>query len=112
MGTYSNEDWVFPAPRGGPIRRRQWMQRYWKPAAAKIGLDPAKGFHSIRHGHASALLAAGVPVMTVSARLGHAKTSTTLDVYGHLIPGQEDMAVGVLESVLKDTGTRHALNVP
>ena len=35
-------------------------------------------------------LAAGVPVKTVSGRLGHGSAAMTLDVYGHLWPGEED----------------------
>lgn len=48
-----------------------------------------KKFHSLRHTHATLLLAAGVPIIEVSRRLGHAKPSITLDLYGHAIPGQD-----------------------
>jgi integrase len=58
-------------------------------------------FHSLRHTHASLLLAAGVPVLTVSRRLGHAKVSTTLDVYGHLMPAADADAAKAIEGVLK-----------
>ena len=47
------------------------------------GLSPI-GFHGLRHTHASALIAAGVDVVTVSRRLGHAGAAVTLSVYGHL----------------------------
>jgi integrase len=36
--------------------------------------------HGLRHSSATIALAAGVPITLVSARLGHAKTSITLDV--------------------------------
>lgn len=39
--------------------------------------------HDLRHFMATELLAAGVPLAVVSERLGHAKTSTTLDIYTH-----------------------------
>ncbi len=39
-----------------------------------------------RHTAASLMLNKDVPVITVSKRLGHAKPSTTLDIYGHLYP--------------------------
>ena len=58
-------------------------------------------FHSLRHTHASLLLAAGVPMLTVSRRFGHAKVSTTLDVYGHLMPGADADAAKAIEGVLK-----------
>ena len=43
---------------------------------------------SFRHFHASLMLAGGQNVVDVSKRLGHSKTSITLDVYSHLMPGQ------------------------
>lgn len=42
--------------------------------------------HDLRHSHASWLLAAGVPIHVVQARLGHESISTTVDTYGHLLP--------------------------
>ncbi len=41
--------------------------------------------HDRRHLHATQLLAAGVPVPTVSGRLGHANAATTLNVYAHFL---------------------------
>ncbi|HKA99526.1 MAG TPA: tyrosine-type recombinase/integrase [Methyloceanibacter sp.] len=58
-------------------------------------------FHGLRHTHASLLLAQGVPVLTVSRRLGHSKASMTLDIYGHLMPGADDAATKAIEGVLK-----------
>lgn len=45
-----------------------------------------RNFHVIRHTYATTLLAAGVPIIDVSRSLGHARVSTTLDIYGHAIP--------------------------
>ena len=42
-------------------------------------------FHAFRHTHASILIRAGVDILTVSRRLGHANTSITLNIYGHLM---------------------------
>jgi antibiotic biosynthesis monooxygenase (ABM) superfamily enzyme len=39
------------------------------------------------------VLAGGVPLPAVSARLGHSDMQTTLRIYGHMIPGQDDEAV-------------------
>jgi integrase len=46
----------------------------------------SKNFHALRHTYATTLLASGVPVTDVSKVLGHAKVSTTYDVYSHAIP--------------------------
>lgn len=43
-------------------------------------------FHDLRHTAASIMLNRGIPVLIVSRILGHSKPSTTLDIFGHLIP--------------------------
>ena len=41
--------------------------------------------------------------MGVSRRLGHAKPSITLNVYGHVIEGADDAATKFLEGMLNGT---------
>jgi len=55
--------------------------------AHKAGLENAS-LHTLRHTHASTLLANGVPVANVSKRLGHGDAHTTAKIYQHpyLIP--------------------------
>ena len=60
---------------------------------------PAVHFHSLRHTNASLLIAAHVPVTTVSGRLGHAKTSTTTDFYGAFIRSADAAAADALTGV-------------
>jgi integrase len=55
--------------------------------------------HALRHTHASSLIAAGVDVLTISRRLGHASPSITLDVYGHLFKNVDDRAAQVIEAL-------------
>jgi integrase len=56
--------------------------------------------HDLRHYVATALLAAGVPVSTVAGRLGHARASTTLNVYAHFIAATDQHAADVLGQLL------------
>jgi integrase len=42
----------------------------------------------------------GVPVIVVSRRLGHAKPSITLDIYGHLIPGMQAEAAEMIDELV------------
>lgn len=50
-------------------------------------------FHDLRHTSASLMLNNGVDIFVASRRLGHAKPSITLDVYGHLLSStQNDVA--------------------
>jgi integrase len=61
---------------------------------------PRIRLHDIRHTSASLLLAAGVPVKTVSERLGHADVSITLNVYAHTMPGADEDAAARLAAVI------------
>jgi integrase len=63
----------------GTVRRR--ALKAW----ADAGLSPI-GLHEARHTCASLPIAAGVNVKTVSAVMGHASVTITLDRYGHLLP--------------------------
>ena len=56
--------------------------------------------HGLRHTCATLLMAAGVPVNVVSARLGHAKTSITSDIYAHVLPGMQQEAAAILGTLL------------
>jgi integrase len=46
------------------------------------------------------MLAAGVPLKTVSKPLGHSSVSTTGDIYGHLTLATKRYATSVLSRVL------------
>jgi integrase len=56
--------------------------------------------HDLRHFAATRLLAAGVPVRTVSGRLGHANASTTLTVYAHFLAASDQAAADVMGDLL------------
>jgi hypothetical protein len=56
--------------------------------------------HECRHGYASVMIAAGVNVKALSTFMGHANIRITLDQYGHLLPGAEDEAAGLLDAFL------------
>jgi integrase len=49
-----------------------------------VGLNSVR-LHDLRHFTATRLLSEGVPVRTVSGRLGHANAATTLGVYAHFV---------------------------
>lgn len=53
----------------------------WFPKFLEAHDLPDVNFHSLCHSNASILIAAHVPITTVSGRLGHAQTSTTLNYY-------------------------------
>ena len=57
-------------------------------------------FHELRHTQATLLLASGEDIKTVQARLGHAKASTTLDMYAHAMPEKDKEAAQVIGDLL------------
>jgi integrase len=58
----------------------------------KIPKPKGAALHLLRHSHTSVLLAAGVPLPAVSARLGHSSVRTTQEIYAHMITGQDEEA--------------------
>lgn len=47
-------------------------------------------FHGLRHTSGSILISAGMDIETVSKRLGHSNTTTTLNVYSHIVQNKAD----------------------
>jgi integrase len=66
---------------------------------AKNGL-PKVSLHSLRHYNGTMMIAEGVDIRTVSKRLGHADTSTTLNVYAHALKSRDSEAADRLDEVL------------
>ena len=61
---------------------------------------PKVTFHALRHSHASALIAAGLDVVNVSRRLGHASPALTLGVYSHLFKNNDEEAAAAIDDAL------------
>ncbi|OAT82238.1 site-specific integrase [Desulfotomaculum copahuensis] len=57
-------------------------------------------FHALRHTSASLLLAKGIPLKSVSARLGHATTGTTADIYAHALQSVDRQAADTMDEIL------------
>ncbi len=74
---------VFTSITGRALDRRNVTHELQRAArAAKV--NPARPWHSLRHGLAHRLLARGVPLQVVSALLGHSGIGITADTYGHV----------------------------
>lgn len=63
---------------------------------------PHVTLHSLRHTNASLMIAEGADVCTVSKRLGHANTSTTLNIYAHALKSKDLEIADKLENVLSN----------
>jgi integrase len=76
-----------------------WMTRRARKAWRDKGLEPI-GLHECRHTYAAFMIAAGVNAKALSTYMGHSSITITLDRYGHLMPGNEEEAAGMLEVYL------------
>ena len=73
----------------------KWLTRF----SAKYNL-PHINPHKFRHSQASILINAGVDIVTVSKRLGHAKVSTTSDIYSHILAKADERASNAIAEIL------------
>lgn len=56
--------------------------------------------HDLRHFVATVLGDGGLPIATISGRLGHRDTATTLNIYTHAIPASDQQAASYLGDLL------------
>ena len=68
-------------------------------ASKQVGM-PDVTFHALRHTHASQLIDAGVDIVTISKRLGHAKPDITLRIYAHLFRKDDGKAAAAINAIL------------
>lgn len=95
---WNPEGWMFVLEDGRPVDPNA-VSRWFTRACESAGL-PGIGVHGLRHSHASLLLLGGEDFVTVARRLGHSEVSTTLNIYGHLLPaGAESAAMRAGEIV-------------
>lgn len=59
-------------------------------------------FHSLRHTHATMLMENGAKVKDIQARLGHSRSSITIDTYSHLTQKMQDETIDIFEQAMRD----------
>lgn len=74
----------------------------WFPEFLKRHNLPKITPHGLRHTMASLLDSQGLEVSAISKRLGHARISTTLDIYTHVFKKADTVASSILERTLLD----------
>lgn len=81
--SWEGDDFLFTQANGRPMHPsspRTWMENFAKRHNLSA-IHP----HAFRHSSSGLLLSQGVDIVTVSKRLGHTRTSTTTDIYSHLL---------------------------
>lgn len=85
-------DLLFVNRNGRPFSANKLREKQLHPLLKKLGI-PRGGFHSMRHGAASALLADGATPAVVQRQLRHSDARITLGIYGHVIGDEQRMVV-------------------
>ena len=100
-------DWIFVQDNGQmmnystPYQALQDVLRRYNADRPPEDQLPMIPFHGLRHTAATLLIAAGVDVSTISARLGHALTSTTLNIYIHALKENDHKAANAISALLE-----------
>jgi integrase len=95
MGRAPDDSPVF-ARWDGEIRAPHWLSQKFAQTMQELGIDVH--LHALRHTHVSQLIAAGLDVLTISRRIGHASSAITLGVYAHLFANTDERAAEIIEA--------------
>ena len=100
--------WLFPATDPTKPAALRTIDDYFAALCRRAGIQPITPHH-LRHYFATHMLSSGASLKAVSTMLGHARTSTTADVYWHIIDQQEIIQQHTKFSPLKGALCPHKL---
>ncbi|MDL2318468.1 site-specific integrase [Eubacteriales bacterium OttesenSCG-928-A19] len=103
---WHEQDYVFTQENGDPMYPDSitgWMNEF-----AKRHIHP----HKFRHTHASQLLEEGVNIAVISKRLGHSRTSTTQDIYTHVLEGADARVAEKAADIFLRGNKKHSSEEP
>ena len=95
---HPNAQYVFVSRRGTAIDPRNLLRRF-KRALKHAGLPETIRFHDLRHSCATFLITQGEHPRVIMAILGHAQISTTMDIYGHVLPETHQAAASKMDTL-------------
>ena len=99
----SEYDLVFPTATGRPQLLGKFRKGAWLPLMKEAGLMTTENVdgkqvsrakytpYALRHYFASKLIEKGKGLKFIQQQMGHSRIEITLNVYGHLIKGKEDV---------------------
>jgi integrase len=103
LGKLPTDALVFAQLDGSP-QSPGALSAEWRDEADRIELNEIP-LHALRHTHASQLIDAGVDIVTVSKRLGHASPAITLKIYAHLFRKDDGKAAAAINAALSSSAT-------
>jgi integrase len=98
---------VFTTKNSTNLRIGNFRRRVWWPALDAAGLPRSVRIHDLRHTCASMLIARGAHAKAIQQHLGHSSISVTFDVYGHLLPDEQDRIATALDQTYDAAQIRH-----
>jgi len=99
---------VFTTKNSMNLRIGNFRRRVWWPALESAGIPRSVRIHDLRHTCASMLIARGAHAKAIQQHLGHSSISVTFDVYGHLLPDEQDRIAAALDQTY-DAAQTHLL---
>lgn len=90
-GYRADLDLIFCEKNGDPLKPNS-VSSAVSLLCRRLKLPKGVSLHTVRHSHGSQLLAAGVPLIDVSKRLGHSSIKVTAEIYSHSLTGNDEKA--------------------
>lgn len=79
---------------------KEIIKKYNSTVTDPTQILPDIPLHGLRHTSATLLISENLDVRTVSARLGHSQTSTTMNIYAHSLKQMDEKAAEILDNLL------------
>lgn len=103
---FSEEFYVLGQIDGSYMKPRN-LSAEWRALAGTLGLVGTQGrvptFHDLRHTYATAAIASGIDVKTVSNSLGHSNAAMTLNIYASVDPDAQRRAADKMGAIFEAT---------
>ncbi len=102
LGRLPDDALVFPALTGGPSAPRQ-LSGDWREVREVAGVGDVT-WHALRHMHVSMLIDAGIDVVKIAKRIGHANPSIALKIYAKEFRKRDEVLAAAINAALAGLG--------
>jgi len=93
------DDLIFPNGAGNPMDGTNLLTQEFRPTLERAGIRRLR-FHDLRHTYAALQIALGEDFKFIQQQMGHASITTTMDLYGHLLPEASEVAGERLDALV------------